>query len=66
MFGVVKFFSDDKGYGFIQPEIGGKDVFVHATALQKAGIDTLKDDQRVEYEVRAGKKGPEATDLKLA
>jgi CspA family cold shock protein len=49
--GTVKFFNSTKGFGFIEPEDGGKDVFVHVSAVQKAGMDTLQEGQRVEYEV---------------
>lgn len=49
--GTVKFFNTQRGYGFIQPEDGGKDVFVHVTAVQRAGLDTLHEGQRVSYEV---------------
>ena len=49
--GTVKFFNATKGFGFIEPEDGSKDVFVHVSAVQKAGMDTLQEGQRVEYEV---------------
>ena len=49
--GTVKFFNTSKGFGFIQPEDGSKDVFVHITAVQKAGMDTLDEGQRVSYEI---------------
>jgi CspA family cold shock protein len=49
--GTVKFFDSAKGFGFIQPENGEKDVFVHISAVQNAGMDTLSDGQRVSYEV---------------
>lgn len=49
--GTVKFFDAGKGFGFIQPENGDKDVFVHISAVQRAGMDTLSDGQRVSYEV---------------
>jgi len=49
--GTVKFFNTTKGFGFIQPEDGDKDVFVHISAVQNAGMDTLVEGQRVEYEV---------------
>ena len=65
--GTVKWFNTTKGYGFIQPEDGGKDVFVHATALERAGIAHLKDDQPVSFDVEADRNGREsATNLKLA
>ena len=50
--GVVKFFNDQKGYGFIQPEDGQKDVFVHVTALQRAGIDNLQEGQKVRFDTQ--------------
>jgi CspA family cold shock protein len=50
--GTVKFYNRQKGYGFIQPDDGGKDVFVHATALERAGIDGLNDGQRVTFDTR--------------
>lgn len=49
--GTVKWFNATKGYGFIQPEAGGKDVFVHISAVQRAGLQTLEDGQKVEYEL---------------
>jgi CspA family cold shock protein len=63
--GTVKFFNTAKGFGFIQPEDGGKDVFVHISALQRAGLATLADNQRVSYELDQGRDGRvSATDLK--
>jgi cold shock protein len=59
--GVVKFFNASKGYGFIEREDGG-DVFVHATALEKAGIPPLKEGQRVNFEVIEGQNGKEAAE----
>ena len=50
--GVVKFYNDQKGYGFIQPDNGGKDVFVHATALERAGIRGLVEGQKVSFDTR--------------
>jgi CspA family cold shock protein len=55
--GTVKFFNTAKGYGFIQPEGGGKDVFVHATALEQAGIRSLNEGDRVSFVLEADKKG---------
>jgi cold shock protein len=55
--GTVKFFNADKGYGFIAPEDGGADSFVHITAVERAGMSTLNKDQRVSYEVEQGKNG---------
>ena len=50
--GTVKWFNDEKGYGFIAPDAGGKDVFVHATALERAGIRSLRDGQKVSFEIQ--------------
>jgi len=58
--GTVKFFNSDKGYGFIAPEDGGADSFVHISAVQAAGMQTLEKDQRVSYEVERGRNGKEA------
>ncbi|MBC2652300.1 cold-shock protein [Novosphingobium flavum] len=58
--GTVKFFNEDKGYGFIQPDDGGKDSFVHISAVQAAGMATLQKDQRVSYVVEAGRNGKES------
>ena len=49
--GTVKFFNNDRGYGFIQPEDGGKDVFVHITAVERAGMKTLREGQKVSFEL---------------
>lgn len=65
--GTVKFFNADKGYGFISPEDGGKDSFVHISAVQAAGMHTLEKDQRVSYDVEMGRNGKEsATNLASA
>ena len=58
--GTVKFFNTDKGYGFIQPEDGGTDSFVHITAVQAAGMQTLNKDQRLSYDVETGRNGKES------
>lgn len=58
--GTVKFFNEDKGYGFIQPDDGGKDSFVHISAVQAAGLATLNKDQRVSYDVETGRNGKES------
>lgn len=55
--GAVKWFDRNKGFGFIQPEDGGKDAFVHISALERAGFDDLRDGQRVEYELVTGRNG---------
>jgi CspA family cold shock protein len=55
--GTVKFFNADKGYGFIAPEGGGGDAFVHISAVERAGMTTLDKDQRVQYELEQDKRG---------
>ncbi|MEI7446629.1 MAG: cold-shock protein [Burkholderiales bacterium] len=65
--GIVKFFNASKGFGFIQPEDGSKDVFVHITAVQAAGMTELVERQRVQFEVQTGRDGRvSAIDLKAA
>jgi len=65
--GTVKWFNTEKGYGFIAPETGGKDVFVHISAVERSGLTGLKDDQKVTYELEAGRDGREsATNIELA
>ena len=58
--GTVKFFNADKGYGFIAPDGGGNDSFVHISAVQAAGMMTLDKDQRVNYEIEDGKNGKQS------
>ena len=55
--GTVKFFNDQKGYGFIAPEDGGADAFVHITAVERAGMHTLQQNQRVSYELEQDRRG---------
>jgi cold shock protein len=55
--GTVKFFNTDKGYGFIHPEDGGNDAFVHISAVERAGLTTLNKDQRVTYELETDRSG---------
>lgn len=55
--GTVKFFNSDKGYGFIAPDNGGSDAFVHISAVERAGMATLNQDQRVSYELEQDKRG---------
>jgi len=64
--GTVKWFNPTKGFGFIEPESGGNDVFVHISAVERAGISTLNEGDRVEYELVKGQNGKSsAEDLKL-
>ena len=62
--GKVKWFNDQKGFGFIQPESGGKDIFVHHSVIEGAGFRTLQDGEPVEYEAEEGPKGTKATKVK--
>jgi CspA family cold shock protein len=63
--GTVKWFNATKGYGFIEPDEGGSDVFVHISAVQKAGMDGLNEGQKIEYELEPGRNGKTAAgDLK--
>ena len=64
--GTVKFFNTTKGFGFIAPESGGKDVFVHASALQQGGIYSLSEGQRVTFEIQPDARGSKAANLALA
>lgn len=57
LYGKVKFFNEDKGFGFITPSNGGKDVFVHARDLQRSNIDTLQEKENVSFELEEGKDG---------
>jgi CspA family cold shock protein len=63
--GKVKWFNSQKGYGFIEPTDGGKDVFVHITALEKAGLRTLNEGQDVSYEEQSNRGKTSAVNLKL-
>ncbi|MEK9570424.1 MAG: cold-shock protein [Paracoccaceae bacterium] len=60
--GKVKWFNKTKGFGFIAPDEGGKDVFVHVSALERSGIDNLEDDQKVSFEMSSGRDGRESAD----
>ena len=63
--GTVKWFSDEKGYGFITPEEGGKDLFVHHSNIAGSGFKSLSEGAKVQFEAREGAKGPEASDVTL-
>jgi CspA family cold shock protein len=62
--GIVKWFNDSKGFGFITPDDGGKDLFAHHTSIQMDGYKSLKEAQKVEFEVQSGPKGPCAANIR--
>ncbi|MCC5881083.1 MULTISPECIES: cold-shock protein [Halomonadaceae] len=64
--GTVKWFNDTKGYGFISPDDGGDDLFAHFSEIQAEGFKTLQDGQKVTFEVTQGKKGLQASNIRLA
>ena len=64
--GTVKWFNDAKGYGFITPDEGGKDLFVHFSAIQGSGFKTLKENDKVQFDVTQGANGPAATNVRPA
>ena len=64
--GTVKWFNDSKGFGFITPEGGGKDLFVHFSAIQGQGLKTLMEGQRVAFDVTTGPKGQQASNIRAA
>jgi CspA family cold shock protein len=64
--GTVKFFNTSKGFGFIAPEGGGKDVFVHATAVEAAGMRTLSEGQKVSFDIQPDARGAKAVNLRTA
>jgi CspA family cold shock protein len=64
--GTVKFYNSSKGFGFIAPDGGGKDVFVHATALEAAGMTSLSEGQKVSFDTQPDAKGSKAVNLKPA
>jgi len=61
--GTVKWFNAEKGYGFITPDEGGADLFVHHSAIQEKGFRTLQENQRVNFEIAEGQKGPQASNV---
>ena len=63
--GTVKWFNGEKGYGFITPEEGGKDLFVHYSNIQATGYKSLNEGQRVEFDVAPGRKGEEAQNVRV-
>jgi CspA family cold shock protein len=64
--GIVKWFSNSKGYGFISPEEGGEDVFAHFSAIEMEGYKTLNEGQKVEFEITDGPKGLQASNIRQA
>ena len=64
--GTVKFFNTQRGYGFIEPDDGGKDVFVHVTAVEKAGMPPLEEGQKISYEVEADERSGKSSAVNLA
>jgi CspA family cold shock protein len=63
--GTVKWFNADKGFGFIKPDDGGDDVFAHFSAIAASGFRSLEENQRVEFEVTQGRKGPQADNIRV-
>lgn len=64
--GTVKWFNDQKGFGFIAPDDGGEDLFIHHTNINMDGYRSLQEGQKVEFEAGQGRKGPEATNVRAA
>jgi cold shock protein len=63
--GTVKWFNGEKGYGFITPDAGGKDIFVHYSAIAGSGFKSLEEGQRVSFETSQGQKGPQADNVHI-
>ncbi|HEY3181430.1 MAG TPA: cold-shock protein [Gaiellaceae bacterium] len=63
--GTVKWFNADKGFGFITPDEGGKDLFVHFSAIEGAGFKSLDEGAKVEFEAQQGEKGPQAANVRI-
>ena len=63
--GTVKWFNASKGYGFIEPDEGGKDVFIHTSAVEASGLNGLTEGQKVNFDVEQGQKGPQASVVEL-
>jgi CspA family cold shock protein len=63
--GTVKWFNADKGFGFITPEDGGDDIFAHFSAIAASGFRSLEENQRVEFEIGQGRKGPQAENIRI-
>jgi CspA family cold shock protein len=63
--GTVKWFDDGKGFGFITPDGGGKDLFAHFSEIQGQGFKSLQENQKVEFEVKQGQKGPQAASIRV-
>jgi CspA family cold shock protein len=63
--GIVKWFNDAKGFGFITPDDGGKDLFAHFSEIQSGGFKSLKEGERVEFIVKEGAKGPQASQIRV-
>lgn len=64
--GTIKFFNQTRGFGFIKPDDGSKDVFVHISAVERSGLGYLSEGQRIEFEVQAEQRGPKAVNLRAA
>ncbi|HEY9396787.1 MAG TPA: cold-shock protein [Burkholderiales bacterium] len=62
--GIVKWFNDQKGYGFVTPDGGGEDLFAHFSAITGSGFKTLKENQRVDFDVTTGPKGKQASNIR--